>query len=63
MVASWFSIIGIRKEVTVFRTDAWATFLVVYTRNEAARVVTSSAETRQIQTLEVKGLMIAVHLG
>ena len=49
--------------MTVFRTDDWETISVLYTRNEAAVVVTRRAETRHIQTLGVKGLMIAVHLG
>ena len=47
----------------MFRTDDWETISVLYTRNEAAVVVTRRAETRQTQTLEVNGLMIAVHLG
>ena len=47
----------------MFRTEDLDPVFVVYTRKEAAVTVTRRAETRQIQTLEVKGLMMAVHLG
>ena len=47
----------------MFRTEDLDTILVVYTRKDAVMMVTRRAETRQIQTLEVKGLMMAVHLG
>ena len=47
----------------MFRTEDLDTILVVYTRKDAVMMVTRRAETRQIQTLEVKGLIMAVHLG
>ena len=62
-VMSWFNMMGMMQEMMILQTELRLISLLLIIMKQVARVTARNDPPVTIQTLELKGLMIAVHLG